>query len=508
MKNVFLGGVSLLALVAADPGLAADVRAKAPVYKAAPTAMAAPYHWSGFYIGAQVGRQWGDGEFTEIGEAGSTVTPGTQTGAGIVVAKGLVGGGHVGFNWQAGQIVFGVEADFEGSGVDGAGTIIASTGNSAFNFEQKWQGSLRGRLGWALGDVLMYVTGGYAFAEHELSLAFPATGTPLATLTRKDTWTGWTFGGGVERAVWNNWTARLEYRYTKFDEERALGTTADPSTGTATFAGFSYGGDVAYHTVRSGLTYRFGDFGKAPVAASMVGAMPPYYWSGLYVGAQAGYQWGDSEFTEIGEAGSTVTPGTQTGAGILAAKGVVGGGHVGVNWQVGQIVFGVEADFEGSGVDGAGTIIASTGNSAFNFEQKWQGSVRGRIGWARDRVLTYVTGGVAFAEHELALAFPATGTPLATLTRNETWTGWTLGTGVEWALWNNWTARLEHRYTKFEEERALGTTADPSTGTATFAGFSYGGDIKYHTIRAGLSYRFGDWGKGPVAGKGPVVTKY
>ena len=268
MKNMFFGSVALLPLAAAGPAVAADMRAKAPVYKAAPAAVVAPYHWSGFYIGAQIGRQWGDSEFTEINESAFAAPPvGTQTGAGIVVAKGLVGGGHVGFNWQAGQIVFGVEADFEGSGVDDSGLIISSTGNSAFNFEQKWQGSVRGRLGWALGDVLMYVTGGYAFSEHELSLAFPVTGTPLATLTRKETWTGWTFGGGVERALWNNWTARLEYRYTKFDEERALGTTADPSTGGNTYNGLSYGGDIAYHTVRSGLTYRFGDFGKGPVVS-------------------------------------------------------------------------------------------------------------------------------------------------------------------------------------------------------------------------------------------------
>ena len=112
--------------------------------------------------------------------------------------------------------------------------------------------------------------------------------------------------------------------------------------------------------------------------------------------------------------------------------------------------------------------------------------------------MLYTTGGVAWGKFDAT----AVNTPAGT---SETWsdtlTGWTVGAGVEWALWQNWTGRVEYRYTSFDKFTGVSSVVSPGGSFGT-------DDLTFHTVRAGLSWRFGDWGKGPMAGKGPVVTRY
>lgn len=157
------------------------------------------FRWTGFYVGLQTGYVWGNADhvFSDPNPGGSSDP------------DGWIGGGHMGFNWQSGQWVFGVEADIEGGNVDGSygGPLTAAA------FELNWQGSLRGRLGLAADRTLFYVTAGWAFADADIA-GFSNIG-PNATAF-SDTLNGWTLGGGIEQAVTNNFTVRLEYRYTDF----------------------------------------------------------------------------------------------------------------------------------------------------------------------------------------------------------------------------------------------------------------------------------------------------
>ena len=213
MKKLVLVGVSLLAMCCAAN--AADL-GRRPVYKAPPAAVVGPYNWSGFYIGGQVGYQWGDHSVS------ATEVPGLGTAGPFGFSSdGVVGGDHAGFNWQTGQWLFGIEGDFEASGVDGDLTVsVFGTDTSILGFEQKWQASLRGRLGWAFDRSLIYVTGGGAWSRFEHTGSFDTTGVlggPLVEPAWGNTASGWTIGGGFQHAFTDNLSARLEYRYTDFD---------------------------------------------------------------------------------------------------------------------------------------------------------------------------------------------------------------------------------------------------------------------------------------------------
>lgn len=233
MKKFLL---STAAVILATPAFAADMGV--PVRKA-PSAMAPVYSWTGCYIGAQVGGQWGRDHTAEF-----TTATGVSTGFNQHFnSDGFVGGGHIGCTWQTGVWVWGLEGDFEGASVDG-GYRLSNLDGTDFNLD--WQGSIRGRLGWAVNRTLFYVTGGLSFAS--LEYTYVATNTVFESF--KDTEIGWTIGAGIEHAFAGNWTARVEYRFTDY------GTISNNSL--VAFPGFTYKHDPEFHAVRGYLTYRFG----------------------------------------------------------------------------------------------------------------------------------------------------------------------------------------------------------------------------------------------------------
>ena len=117
------------------------------------------------------------------------------------------------------------------------------------------------------------------------------------------------------------------------------------------------------------------------------------------------------------------------------------------------------------------------------------GTVRGRVGYAADRALWYLTGGYAWADNELKLSGPAFG---GTQTTSQTHSGWTVGGGLEWAFADAWTAKIEYLYMDFDSQRFFpGIIGSPGIAV----------DFDMHTVKFGLNYIFG-------AGKGPVVAKY
>jgi len=220
MKRVILAGVSALAVVtmmgaaanAADLPRRSSMPVKAPEY-------VAPYSWTGFYAGINGGGAWGRSNWSATGTDFNT--------------SGGVVGGTLGYNWQTGPAVFGVEGDLDWSGIKGSSTC----GGLPCETRNDWLGTFRGRLGYAFNRVMPYVTGGLAVGNVKAS-------SPLGS--NNETRAGWTLGGGVEANIVGPWSAKIEYLYADLGKTNCA--VCVPG-----------GTDVDFRTniVRAGVNYRF-----------------------------------------------------------------------------------------------------------------------------------------------------------------------------------------------------------------------------------------------------------
>ncbi|MET3662514.1 outer membrane protein [Aquamicrobium ahrensii] len=221
MKKLFLAAaLSALTFSAAQ---AADAVVYEPVSEAP---IAASFDWTGAYIGAHVGYGWADVDRLAI------------TGiANSYDANGFLAGVHIGYNHQIDQFVVGIEGDIEWADLDGDDNGFGGTVDETdFN----WTGSVRARLGYAFDRLLVYGTGGIAFASIDQN---NIGGVPESI---KKTYTGWTVGAGAEYAFTDNLTTRIEYRYSDF------GTKYFAPAGLNSFEN-----DITSHSVRLGISYRF-----------------------------------------------------------------------------------------------------------------------------------------------------------------------------------------------------------------------------------------------------------
>lgn len=189
-RTLLLAATALSLVVVGSSAYAADLPRKAPAYT--PVTPAPVYIWTGFYVGLNAGYGWAS---TDATAAGSDL-------------DGFVGGGQVGYNWQSGNWVFGVEGDFQGSAQDTSSTGLLGVTPITVDQEIPWLATLRGRLGYAWGPWMLYATGGAAWADYKLSV----TG-PLGTVDDHTTNFAWTIGGGVEWMFAPKWSAKLEYLY-------------------------------------------------------------------------------------------------------------------------------------------------------------------------------------------------------------------------------------------------------------------------------------------------------
>jgi outer membrane immunogenic protein len=235
---------------------------------------------------------------------------------------------------------------------------------------------------------------------------------------------------------------------------------------------------------------------------------PIFTWTGIYIGGQIGYQWGTHSPSEYALGGGLVS-----GLSGYSPSGVIGGAHLGFNYQIQQFVLGVEGDVDGTSYRGSSSFLGGAPAlfSSYSSRINAEGSIRGRVGVAWDRALFYATGGVAFADIRTsyvspgtpgapapfaALALPAIpATPPGVDSFSHSRVGWTVGGGVEYAITNNWSVRAEYRYTDF------GRITDPLVNT--FTGFSVRTHVTDNAVRVGFSYKF-DWYTPPA----PVVAKY
>jgi high affinity Mn2+ porin len=237
-----------LGLLALDgSAVAADMPLKAPAFRAV-------YDWTGFYLGGHVG--YGGGSF------GLGTNPFPEQGVFFPHSvTGLIGGYQAGYNRQfSNHVVLGIEADASfTSPVNGTALTPAP-----FNTTLDYVGTVRGRVGYAFGAWLPYVTGGFAWGHSHINVN---DGAASIVSSPGQNQSGWTAGAGVEFAVSGNWSAKLEYDY--IDLSRRMYDLSD-------FGMPSVDVDPNIHLVKLGLNYRFGDTPPwaPPVASNGQPALP------------------------------------------------------------------------------------------------------------------------------------------------------------------------------------------------------------------------------------------
>jgi outer membrane immunogenic protein len=232
---------------------------------------------------------------------------------------------------------------------------------------------------------------------------------------------------------------------------------------------------------------------KAP--AYVPPAPPPFTWTGFYGGIHAGWGWSDTSADIVGNVGGlTVFDPASLG---LNSNGVVGGIQVGYNWQFApNWVLGIEGDISGTGIHdtvvGPGVTIGGVPLLGLNHfaerDIKWLASIRGRLGFAADRWLLYVTGGGAWGGFDFTFGpdLGVFGGP-GLLTGDKTRSGWTVGGGVEYAFTNNWTGRIEYLFYDLGDITntrtfLIGGVTPLTTTTAV--------DTQINVVRLGVNYKF------------------
>jgi len=250
MKKAMFAGVAVLALTTtAVPTLAADLPARMPA--PAPVMAPLPYSWSGFYIGGHGGWATARKDWTQTLPA-AFATPIANTAS--YDADGFLGGGQVGFNWQTGAFVFGVEFDASWTDLSGDGGQTLTTSWRSFT-DFNWIGTVTGRFGYAFDRVLVYGKGGFAWADEDHHQNFtPAGGVATTVSTTGNTHTGWVAGAGIEVALWDNWTGKAEYNYIDLGRENLLFTNSAPAPGPRATDNWDI--EQRIHVVKFGLNYR------------------------------------------------------------------------------------------------------------------------------------------------------------------------------------------------------------------------------------------------------------
>jgi outer membrane immunogenic protein len=239
------------------------------------------------------------------------------------------------------------------------------------------------------------------------------------------------------------------------------------------------------------------DLGARPIGkAPIVAPPPPFSWTGCYIGGNIGAKKGELDADATLAAVPPLFPLTTTllFTGGESETGFIGGGQVGCQWQTGAFVLGFEGDFDATNLERtfivpAGLAVAPfVAGDAFTLSNDWQASLRGRLGWAFDRFLVYATGGVTWANFEVAAAL--VGTPFI-VSADKTLTGWTVGGGFEWGFTPNWSLGLEYRFSQYDRENfGLGTLLVGATALP----FAANAELETHEITARVNYRFNLFG--------------
>ena len=475
--------VSAVALVlAAGAAHAADMPVKAPIVKAPPLPS-----WAGFYAGVNAGYSFGHDSYTNI-------QPGLDSGTTSITAPtGAVLGGQLGYNWQLGNVVLGLEGDAQWTGQDGFGCATAlcavnevpESDARLVEHRLKWFSTLRGRLGWAHEGWLFYVTGGGAWGgvretDSVIIDFIPGSAVHDATLT------GWAGGLGAEVRLWRNWTAKFEYLHLD------LGGMTNNShlVGQSGPVGFDVTetttSRVTDNIIRIGINYQLAPASNGPWAQAYASAAPAaaFDWTGVYVGVNGGYGVGRNEFRQFDDFGggnffASFAPST------IGPKGGLFGGQAGYNWQVNRIVLGLEGDAQWADMQETACDFDCSVSGAGLVTQrlKWFATARARVGWAMPSWMLYATAGGAWGgiDETDSLTSVTTGALVAG-TFSRTRGGWTAGGGIELRVWERLTGKLEYLHLDFGSTTNVLVAPPPEALTTT-------SQVRSDIVRVGLNYK-------------------
>ncbi len=477
--------------------------------------------WSGFYFGGNIGAAVADpGNALTIGNVSyfaNAALPGVNaTGTFSDSSSGFIGGPQIGYNYQIGNALFGVEADFSWMHAAGSrsGGFIYTTNASPYDLSTtvsaNWLATARGRLGYAMDRNLFYVTGGVALSALKFDQTFSEK-QYFMSITASKTRVGWAVGGGWECDLNGNWSIRAEYLFVRFSDQDFTGALTDQVVGRAEFNNTA---GLNLQLARLGLDYRFGDPAASSYAAAGASGYAarasagPHDWSGFYAGVNGGAAVADTGNTlSIANAGffapaaiagveasgtfSNIAKVQNNGPPVDEDRPITAGAQIGYNYQTGNAVYGFEADFNWlhtrAGLSGG--FGYTTSNSPYTLSTTisadWLATVRGRLGYAMDRSLFYVTGGIAVAAPKFDQTFisgPVTMVASSSTVR----AGWTAGGGWERALTDNWSVKAEYLFVHFGDLAIAGAT----TGAGTGATFNNTTNLDLHIARLGLNYRF------------------
>ena len=212
MQKLFRVAAIPVLLIGMSVGAQAADLGAAPAYKA-PAPVAVPFSWTGFYLGANLGAGWQNGNLADSFGVFNFNANNNAT---------FVGGGQVGANYEfGGNWVVGIEGDFDWFANNNNSVTVTGPFGTTFEGSNngRWLTTLTGRLGYAYDRVLFYGKGGGAWVGSNNFTVTNVTTGASASFSNNNTTTGWTAGGGVEWAFTNNWTARIEYDYVGLDNE-------------------------------------------------------------------------------------------------------------------------------------------------------------------------------------------------------------------------------------------------------------------------------------------------
>ena len=209
---------------------------------------------------------------------------------------------------------------------------------------------------------------------------------------------------------------------------------------------------------------------KAPPPA------PIFSWTGFYIGVEGGGSWGSSKHVDQ-PTGLDDTPWFSVNGGLV-------GGTAGYNWQTGNFVLGVEGDWSWVSQNGSVADTGPGGNPAFSSftKERWLATARGRVGYAANTMLLYVTGGFAAASVNVGVTSTATGFVFDQTT--QTRSGWTGGAGIEWGFAPNWSAKAEYLYVSLQDSRFVTPNLGPGFNRSNVP-------LNDNIVRAGVNLRFG-----------------
>jgi outer membrane immunogenic protein len=230
MKKIVFATVAATALTAAVPAAAADFRVRS-----GPPAYVLPqvYDWTGFYLGAHLGGAFG----------------GSNNFNGLALSNNearFLGGVQAGADWQFNGSNWVVGAEGQYSWLSGNNASAVFPGGFVYNNDQRGLGSVTARFGYSFWPALVYVKGGYAYADNRESVTFG--GAPIPFLLDRNHNHGWTIGGGAEYKFAQNWSVKAEYQYYDFGDARFQSPPALVPFGT-------FHNDE--HTLKVGVNYRF-----------------------------------------------------------------------------------------------------------------------------------------------------------------------------------------------------------------------------------------------------------